>query len=350
VRALNAIPGVRCVGVQFASSELTRGEGAADGSEVRTLAEGVYENLPRISLVRSSLQVMREVSADAAILDCPAEVVQLAVGRLLQRAGFATLIRWASTRQDYPRTAWRERAKRLAYRGWDGYLVTGARALEYLLTFGVNRDRAVVCGNPVEHQRFGAIRAEDPDHPRGSFLFVGRFIWHKNLERLLDAYAAYRASGGRFELRVAGDGAGPAASRIRERIRAARGVTHLGFMSAEDLAAEYGRAACLVLPSISENWGLVVNEAQYARLPVIVSDRCGCVPELVHEGESGLLVDPTSTEAITRALHRIEALGPVARASMGAAGRALSEVQTTERWADLTSAGVRAAIARRSGQ
>jgi glycosyltransferase involved in cell wall biosynthesis len=237
--------------------------------------------------------------------------------------------------------------KRLAYRGWDGYLVTGERALEYLLTFGVSRDRAVVCGNPVEHERFAEIPGEDPEHPRGSFLFVGRFIWHKNLERLLDAFAVYRASGGHFELRVAGDGAGPDASRIRERIRAAHGATHLGFLSAEGLAAEYERAACLVLPSISENWGLVVNEAQHARLPVIVGDRCGCVPELVHDGTSGFLVDPASTESITRALHRIEELGPVARARMGAAGRALAEGQTTERWAALASFGVRAAIARR---
>lgn len=350
VRALNEVPGVRCIGVQFASSELTRGSGAADGAEVRTLAGGVYENLSRGRLVRSSLTTMRELEADAAILDCPAEVVQFAAGRLLQRAGFATLIRWASTRQDYPRRKWKELAKRLAYRGWDGYLVTGERALEYLLTFGVNRDRAVVCGNPVERERFGAILGESDERPREAFLFVGRFIWHKNLDRLLDAFAIYRARGGRFELRVAGDGVGQEASYIRERIRALPGAIHLGFLSAEGLAAEYQRAACLVLPSVSENWGLVVNEAQHAGLPVVVSERCGCVPELVHAGASGFLIDPTSTESIVGALHRVDGLGPVARANMGAAGRALVEIQTAERWARMTSVGVRGAIARRRGR
>jgi hypothetical protein len=241
VRALNEVPGVRCIGVQFASSELTRGAGAEEGAEVRTLAAGVYENLSRVGLVRSSLTAMRELEADAAILDCPAELVQLAAGRLLQRAGFATLIRWASTRQDYPRRPWKEFAKRLAYRGWDGYLVTGERALEYLLTFGVNRDHAVVCGNPVERKRFGAIRGESAEQPRGAFLFVGRFIWHKNLDRLLDAFAVYRSRGGRFELRVVGDGVGRDASHIRERIRALPGAIHLGFLSADELAAEYQR-------------------------------------------------------------------------------------------------------------
>jgi glycosyltransferase involved in cell wall biosynthesis len=55
----------------------------------------------------------------------------------------------------------------------------------------------------------------------------------------------------------------------------------------------------LVLTSVSETWGLVVNEAMVCGLPVIVSDRCGCVPELVHHGENGFVFDPNEPAQLT---------------------------------------------------
>ncbi len=347
IRALSAIPGLRCIGIQYADRERTRGAEAPEDPLVRTLSSGTYEELPRPALVRSALRAVREVNADAAILDCPADLVQFATGRLLQRAGVATLVRWASTREDYPRRAWKELAKRPVYASWDGYLATGERALTYLSSFGVRRDAAFVCGNPVEHELFGAITAETAEQARSAFLFVGRFIWHKNLDRLLDAFSLYRARGGRFELRVAGDGTDRQAERIRGRLRAISGAAHLGFLPANALAAEYARAGCLVLPSISENWGLVVNEALHGRLPVIVSTRCGCVPELVREGHNGFLVDAESVESIADALRRMQMLGPVGRAAMGERGRELVAAQSLERWAEQTAEGVRYAIRRR---
>ena len=61
----------------------------------------------------------------------------------------------------------------------------------------------------------------------------------------------------------------------------------LGLLGPVELAARYRSATCLVLPSHSEPWGLVVNEALHHGCPVVVSDRCGCLPELVIEGVTG---------------------------------------------------------------
>ena len=55
----------------------------------------------------------------------------------------------------------------------------------------------------------------------------------------------------------------------------------------------------LVLPSRSEPWGLVVNEAMVCGLPVIVSARCGCVIDLVHHGQTGFVIDPDQPAQLT---------------------------------------------------
>ena len=49
-----------------------------------------------------------------------------------------------------------------------------------------------------------------------------------------------------------------------------------------------------------EQWGLVVNEAMAAGLPVVISERCGCVPELVHNGVNGFAINPEDQPALTQ--------------------------------------------------
>ncbi len=60
----------------------------------------------------------------------------------------------------------------------------------------------------------------------------------------------------------------------------------------------------LVLPSSSEPWGLVVNEAMACGLPVIVSDRCGCAPDLVHEGKNGFVFTYDQPDQLTQLMLR----------------------------------------------
>lgn len=350
VRRLNAIPGIRCIGVEFADQERTRSTELRDGTPIETLATGTYEDIPWPKRAWSALGYARRTRPSAAIIDCPADVAQWAVGRGLQRMGVSTLVRWASTREDYPRVRWRELLKRFPYAGWDGYLATGARAAEYVESFGVDRSDIFVCGNPVDEEIFdllGSPRIRERDE---SFLFVGRWIWHKNLPRLLDAFERYRSRGGRFALELAGSGDGADAEQLRDRIARVPGVRALGFLSARELASAYARASCLVLPSVSENWGLVVNEAMLAGLPVIVSNRCGCIPELVANGENGVVVDPFDVEDLTRAMFRIEALGADGRGEMAARSASRVAEQSSERWAQRVAHALRRVCTPRNAQ
>jgi glycosyltransferase involved in cell wall biosynthesis len=67
------------------------------------------------------------------------------------------------------------------------------------------------------------------------------------------------------------------------------GVVFAGFKNQKELPSLYAAADVLVVPSLSEAWGLVVNEAMCFGLPVIVSDRVGAAVDLVREGENGFI-------------------------------------------------------------
>jgi glycosyltransferase involved in cell wall biosynthesis len=57
-------------------------------------------------------------------------------------------------------------------------------------------------------------------------------------------------------------------------------------------------ADVLVLPSLSEPWGLVVNEAMACGMPVVVSNRCGCAIDLVKDGQNGYVFDPLRQDRV----------------------------------------------------
>jgi glycosyltransferase involved in cell wall biosynthesis len=71
-----------------------------------------------------------------------------------------------------------------------------------------------------------------------------------------------------------------------------------GFKQYDDLPAFYGLAAAFIQASTTEQWGLVVNEATASGLPVLVSERCGCAPDLVTNGINGITFDPYDIEGM----------------------------------------------------
>ena len=130
------------------------------------------------------------------------------------------------------------------------------------------------------------------------FLFVGRMAPVKNLSMLLAAYGRYRARGGTWGLVLVGGGQEEDQLRARVALQATPEVHWAGVKSYDDLPAYYGLASALVLPSLSEPWGVVANEAAACGLPLLVSSRCGCVPELVQRGVNGFVFDPLDPEEL----------------------------------------------------
>jgi 1,2-diacylglycerol 3-alpha-glucosyltransferase len=220
-----------------------------------------------------------------------------------------------STREDFVRTRWREYTKARIVGLCGASLVGGQRHVAYMRELGM-RAEAVFTGYDVVDNDYFATRADaaranaDAERarlalPEKFFLASNRFVPKKNLESLLRAYAAYRKQAPSDAAKLVLLGDGPLKSELLQ-VRASLGLEeHVllpGFQQYEALPTYYGLATAFVHASTTEQWGLVVNEAMAAGLPVVVSNACGCAPDLVRGGENGASFDPSSVEQLTAAM------------------------------------------------
>jgi glycosyltransferase involved in cell wall biosynthesis len=110
----------------------------------------------------------------------------------------------------------------------------------------------------------------------------------KGIGTLIEALAGLRRRIPAAKLRIVGTGPMCEALHVKvAELELGDAVTFVGSLQDEPLTREYYGATCMVLPSYSEPWGLVVNEALAHGCPAVVSESCGCVPELVIDGVSG---------------------------------------------------------------
>lgn len=244
-----------------------------------------------------------------------------------------TVLMSESQECDQRRRWWKEVVKRSVVKLHAAGFAGGKPQEEYLCSLGMARERIRVGCDVVDNKAFfvGSEMAKDKAvalrsrHalPEFYFLASSRFVEKKNLFALIHAYAYYVRGAGDNPWNLVLLGDGPLRSEI-EVLRQRLGLSSLmllpGFKQYEELPMYYGLASAFVLPSISEPWGLVVNEAMASGLPVIVSSRCGCVADLVHSGENGLVFDPEDTQALAGCLARMAA-DDCPRARMGQASR-----------------------------
>lgn len=201
-----------------------------------------------------------------------------------------------------------------------GALTIGTANDRYWEHYGVPVERRFLAPLAVDNEFFRAAADEhrlsrprirdEMGLPQGRvLLFAGRLAQEKNLVRLVRAMGDSR---GRPRPSLLVLGSGPLEGHLR-REAARLGLTSIffqGFRSQEDLAKVYAAVDGLILPSLSEGWGLVVNEAMAGGLPVLVSNRCGCAVDLVRDGENGFVLDPTSEASIGDAVVRFAELTP----------------------------------------
>ena len=128
----------------------------------------------------------------------------------------------------------------------------------------------------------------------------GRLVLEKGIFDLLDAYARLDA-GLRSDVGLvfAGDGISREELAGRAKRISPGTICFPGFAQREDLAGLYALADFLVLPTHSDPWGLVVNEAMACGVPIIVSGVAGCSTDLVEEGWNGYIVPPRDSEKLS---------------------------------------------------
>jgi 1,2-diacylglycerol 3-alpha-glucosyltransferase len=225
---------------------------------------------------------------------------------------------WSESNGQDARSGWElvERLKSYFVRECDGFAVPGKTALAYLKSLGASEAEIVTAPNAVDNDLFAnqaaAARAHAAEFrkrlklPTRFILFVGRLVPEKGVFDLLEAYVKLD-SGLRSEVGLvyAGDGVAR-----QELMRQARSVVpgivcFPGFVNREELAGLYALAEMLVLPTHSDTWGLVVNEAMASGSPIIVSDVAGCAADLVEDGWNGRVVPPRDAGRMSEAIDSI---------------------------------------------
>ena len=221
-----------------------------------------------------------------------------------------------------------------------GVLATGPAQRHYIQRYTQSRVPVQEIGNPVK--RLGADQyLERRDELRRSMglrsgvpvvLFVGRLSPEKGLGTLIKAAAICKARGLPSKLVLVGSGPEEEALRDLGRTTGIDLDFH-GFLEGHALAERYAAADVFVLPSNSEPWGLVVNEAMEFGLPLLLSNRVGSRAVLLKEDNNGLTFPAGDENALADALEPLLAR-PEIRKEMGQASRLIVESCTIDRWAD----------------
>ncbi len=215
----------------------------------------------------------------------------------------------------YTKPLWTRGIKKLFYPllfSWvDFFFPGGTRQRQYLEYYGVPPEKLIPVQMTVDTvgMRRYAITLNDVDKLQIRerygikkddvlFLYVGRLEPRKGIKNLISAFNQVKCHSATLLL----VGEGTLQSHIESAQRLNTRICCSGRLSGHGLIEVYFAADVFVLPSYLEPWGLVVNEAMAVGLPVIVSDRVGCVDDLIDHHENGLIVSAEEVAELKNAM------------------------------------------------
>lgn len=256
------------------------------------------------------LKAVLEERAQAVFLCHYEDPVILALAITLRILGRCPIVMQESKFDDLPRRLWRELGKTLFYAPYRAALVGGQRTRDYVRLLGIPEERIALGYDTLSLDRIRRL-AGSPPAPGGipwaerDFSIVARFVPPKNLLHAITAYHRYRELAGPAARDLHLCGAGLLENELRAEV-ARRGLERAvhfhGFLSSEGVAKRLAKTLALLLPSIYEPFGLVVNEAIAMGVPPLLSDACGARDHLVRQGVNGVVVEADNVEGLARAM------------------------------------------------
>ena len=249
--------------------------------------------------------------------------------------GFPLLVRGDSNALRR-RPAWKRWLHRRHLARYAGFLAMGRSNADFYRELGIPDSRVhsaphcidpgpLLARLPRDDEARAALRARFGVPATSTcFVFVGKLEPKKRPRDLLRAFARVAARRTDVHLLIVGSG-GLASSLRAEAAGTPASVSFAGFVNQSEIGAAYGAADALVLPSdFGETWGLVANEAMACGLPIVVSDRVGCGPDLARDGETGFTFPFGDVGALASRLDRFAA-DPEGRRRMGREARRVVE-------------------------
>lgn len=219
--------------------------------------------------------------------------------------GYKTVIFWEGTpHTERTVTRWRFLLRKYMASRSKAFVVNGSLSRKYLHEYLGVPGYAIfdggLCACPPP-SRYLRTHRPVPDLPI-KFLFVGQMIDRKGVEHLIHAaYITYKRSGNRPLLRVLLVGDGPSRSRYKmltSKLGLDNIVQFYGWVHPDSIWDYYNESDVFVLPTVQDNWPLVVLEAMSMGLPVVLSKYAGSAPDLIVDNVNGYVFDPHNHESL----------------------------------------------------
>eukprot|EP01137_Pigoraptor_chileana_P031867 Opistho-2@20369 len=242
------------------------------------LHDGVLEDLSLKQRVLGILRTIQSYRPDIVNLTGYYDLASLIVLWYCKLKGIKTVLSNESTSGDHTRNFLKELFKSLfIIKLFDGFFNFGQQSKEYMLALGAKASQMLVNRNCVDNQLLEEIYRENYQQrvskqfslnlPKHNFIFVGRLIEFKNLFKLLDAFKMAQKNED-WGLIILGDGELKSTLKQYAQDLEVKNVFFFEGVNWQQVPQYLSLSDVLVLPSFSEPWGLVVNEAMACGLPV----------------------------------------------------------------------------------
>lgn len=211
------------------------------------------------------------------------------------------------------------------YKYIDKAFYVGQANKAYYLRHGLRPDQLVFAPHAIDNRRFEANQPENEHHAQEwraklgiaaheiTFMFVGKLEAIKNVNLLISAFKKLVDVNTRLIL----VGTGPDEPDLKKQAAGDRRILFLGFQNQDKMPMVYRMSDVLVLPSISETWGLSVNEAFACSRPAIVSDKVGCGQDLILHQQTGWIFNLHQENGLVEALNQALQQGSAGLSRMG---------------------------------
>ena len=227
-------------------------------------------------------------------------------------------ILWSGSTQHEP--SWRRILAmplvKLMVAGSDAYIVYGTRAKEYLISLGAKPEKIFIAYNTTDINFFKnevdkwreqktKIKKELGIKTSKVVLYVGQLIERKGVKYLIEAFEKLKEEFKDVSLLIVGYGSLEDKLKSMIKRRKISDVIFAGGLEWRQTPKFYAISDILVMPSLEEVWGLVINEAMVAGLPVIVTKITGASVDMIVNNENGLIINPSSSNEIYNGIKRL---------------------------------------------
>ena len=301
------------------------------GLPIITLYPNNIQNVSRISIGIEAVRKLKEFQVDSIFVNGYSKPELGVIIKWAKENNKSCFIFFESKKDDSRRFFLIEYIKRRIIRNLNGAICGGKQHKDYLVSLGMPEKRIFFGYDVVDNEFFkvnSTIAKNNENNlrleynlPKKYFLCVSRFVKKKNLLRLIAAYGLYKKKVLSDAWSLVFCGEGKQEQIFRKKIKKL-GISDIHFVKSQnkhELAIYYGLATCFILPSTIEQWGLVINEAMAAGLPILVTKSSGAAHELLESGVNGFGFNPFDINEIADFMIKIHYLDIEKLAEMGRA-------------------------------